>query len=130
MFNQSCTPKEGKISYCLDSVQQYIPAPLRWFKCQKYGTPGKLVEWQTHAKCSEKNPDHLEEDCLKEIRHANCQQNHPAYPRSCNVYKKEKEILDMKHKRNVSFLEARKIEGTYMEANSYAFVAQRVDTTN
>ena len=41
---------------------------------------------------------------------------------------KKKEILEMKHKRNVSFLEARKIVGTYMGKNSYASVAWRVDT--
>ena len=44
--------------------------------------------------------------------------------------KKEKEILEVKHKRNVSFLEARKIVGTYMGENSYASVASRADTTN
>ena len=43
---------------------------------------------------------------------------------------KEKEILEVKHKRNVSFLEAREIVGTYMEENSYASVAWRADTTN
>ena len=36
----------------------------------------------------------------------------------------------MKHKRNVSFLVARKIVGTYMGENSYASVARRADTTN
>ena len=36
----------------------------------------------------------------------------------------------MKHKRNVSFLEAKKIVGPYMGENSYASVAWRVDTTN
>ena len=36
----------------------------------------------------------------------------------------------MKHKRNVSFLEARKIAGSYMGEISYAFVARRADTTN
>ena len=36
----------------------------------------------------------------------------------------------MKHKRNLSLLEARKIVGTYMGENSYASVAQRTDTTN
>ena len=72
----------------------------------------------------------MEEDCLKEIRCANCPQDHPAYARSCDVYKKEKEILEVKHKKNVSFLEARKIVGIYMGENSYTSVAQRVDTTN
>ena len=36
----------------------------------------------------------------------------------------------MKHKRNVSFLEARKIVGNYMEENSYASVAWGEDTPN
>ena len=44
--------------------------------------------------------------------------------------RKEKEILEVKYKRNVSFLEARKIMGTYMGENSYTSVARRVDTTN
>ena len=40
------------------------------------------------------------------------------------------EKLKVKHKRNVSFLEARKIVGTYMRENSYTSVAQRADRTN
>ena len=44
--------------------------------------------------------------------------------------KKEKELLEVKHKRNVSFLEANKIVGTYTRENSYASVACRADTTN
>ena len=72
----------------------------------------------------------MEEDCLKEMRCANGRQNHPAYARSCEAYKKEKEIFEVKHKRNVSFLEARKIVGTHMSENSYASVARRADTIN
>ena len=85
---------------------------------------------QTCAKCAEKNRDHMEEDCSRQIRCANCRQIHPAYARSCNVDKKEKEILALKHKRNVSFLEERKIVGTYVGENSYASFARRVDTIN
>ena len=93
-------------------------------------TTRKPVEDNRHAKCGEKDPDHVEEDCLKEIRCANCQQEHLAYARSCNVYKKAKEILEVKHKRNVSFLEARRILGSYMGESSYASVAWRADRTN
>ena len=32
----------------------------------------------------------MEEDCLKEIRCANCRQDHPIYARSCDAYKKRK----------------------------------------
>ena len=36
-FNQPHTPKEVMIGYCLERVEQYIPAALKCFKCQKYG---------------------------------------------------------------------------------------------
>ncbi len=44
--------------------------------------------------------------------------------------KKEKEMLEVKHKRNLSFHEAKKILGIYMGENSYASVARRADITN
>ena len=44
--------------------------------------------------------------------------------------KKKKEIIEVKHKRNFSFLEARRIVGSYMGESSYTSVAQRVDRTN
>ena len=50
-----------------------------------------------------------------------------------NLYclpKKKKEIIEVKHKRNVSFLEARRIVGSYKGESSYASVARRVDRTN
>ena len=42
--------------------------------------------------------------------------------RSCDFYKKEKEILEGKHKKNRSFVEAREIVGTCMGEKSYASV--------
>ena len=72
----------------------------------------------------------MEEDCMKEITCANCRQDHLAYARSCAVCQKEKEIIEVKDKRNVSFLEARRIIGSYMKESCYASVAQRVDRTN
>ena len=61
---------------------------------------------------------------------ANCRQNHSDYARSCKTYKKEKEIIEVKHKRSMSFQKSRKIVGTYMGENSYASVARREDTVN
>ena len=45
---------------------------------------------------------------------------------TANIYKK-KEILEVKHKRNVTFLEAKKIVGSYMGENTYASITWRVD---
>ena len=56
----------------------------------------------------------MKDVCLKETNCVNYQQNLPAYKRSSKAYKKEKEILEVKHKGNMYFLEARKIVGTYM----------------
>ena len=103
-FNKPQTPKEVKIGYCLERVEQYVPAPLSCFICQKFGHHRVACRGrQTCSKCSEKDPDHVEEDCLKEIRCANCQLDHAAYARTGTVYQKEKEIIEVKHKRNVSF---------------------------
>ena len=46
------------------------------------------------------------------------------------MFIKKNEILEVKHKRNVSFLEAREIIGTNMGENSYASVAQMPYTIN
>ena len=130
-FYKPHTPNEVKISYCLERVELYVPAPLRCFKCQKYGHHREACKGrQTCAKCDEKDPDHMKEDCLKEITCANCQQDHTACARSCVVYKKEKEIIEVKHKRNVSFVETRRIVGRYMGESSYTSVAWRADRTN
>ena len=130
-FNKPQTSKELQIGYCLERVEQYVPAPLRCFKCQKFGHHREACRGrQTCSKCGEKDPDHAEENCSKEIRCANCQQDHPAYARTCTVYQKEKVIIEVKHKRNVSFLEARRIVGSYMGESSYASVARRADRTN
>ena len=88
-------------------------------------TTGKPVEDDRCAKCGENDPDHVKEDCLKEIESANCQHDHPANAMSSDVYKKRRKYL-----RCVSFLETRKIVGTYMGENSYASVARRAYSTN
>ena len=81
--NQRHTPKEVKINYCLERVGQY-------------GHHREACRGQCTSKCGEKNQDHLKEDCLKQIQCVNCQQDHLAYVRFCDVHKK-KEILEKKH---------------------------------
>ena len=124
-FNKPRTPKVVKIGYCFERVEQYVPAPLRYFKCQKFGHHWEACRRrQIFAKCSEKDLDHAEKDCLKEIQCANGRQDHPAYARTCAVYQKEKEIIELKHKRDFSFLEARRIVGSYMGESTCTSVAR------
>ena len=74
------------------------------------------------------DPDHMQEKCSNEKKCPNCQQDYLAYSRLCEIYKKE--ILEVKYKRNVTFLETRKIVRSYLGENSYASVAWRVDPIN
>ena len=91
-FNQPHTP----LGYYLERVEKYIPASLRYFKCQKYGHHREANRgWLACAKCGEKDPDIMEEDCWREIRCPNCRQDHLAYHRLCDIYEKEKEILEV-----------------------------------
>ena len=55
-FNQLHIHKEVKIGYCLQGVEQYVPAPLRCFKFQKCGHHREACRGrQTCAKCGEKD---------------------------------------------------------------------------
>ena len=57
-------PKEIKITYFLERVEQYKLGPLRYFKCQKYDHHMEGCKLrQTCARCWEKDPDETEEDC-------------------------------------------------------------------
>ena len=47
-FNQPQIPKELKLGYCVERVEQCVPAPLRCFKYQKYGHHREAY-WQRHT---------------------------------------------------------------------------------
>ena len=49
IFNQTRTPKEVKVGYCLVRVEQYVPAPLKCFKCQKYGHHREACKGRHHV---------------------------------------------------------------------------------
>ena len=93
-FNQSHILKDMKTGYYFERVEQYIPAPLACFRCQKYnhhreGCRGR----QICAKITEEDLDHIEDICLKKIKCPNSWQDHPAFSRHCDIYKREREIL-------------------------------------
>ena len=90
-FNQPHITKEVKISYCFDRVEEYVPPTLSCFKCQKYGHYGEVCRGRlTCEKCGEKDLDHKEEDCLKEIRSPYCRQNHLTQDLMTSIKKKRK----------------------------------------
>ena len=130
-FWHSISPKfsrKEKLDIALKEWSNTSQHPLKCFKCHKYGQHRQSCRRrQTCARCGDKDPDYMEEDCSNEIKCPNCRQNHPAFSRSCDIYKRGKEILKIKHKRKITFLKTRRILGSYVRENTYTSVAQRVD---
>ena len=64
------------------------------------------------------------EEFPNETKGSNCQENHCTFSRTCNIYKREKEIMKVKY-RKIICLEARKIMETYIKDSTYANIAQK-----
>ena len=95
--------KEVRIDICFERVEEYIPVTRMCFKCQKYGHCKKICRGsRTYGRCGQKDPDHVEKDCSNETKCPKCQRNDPTF--SSDIYKREREILEVIRKRNVSFL--------------------------
>lgn len=124
-FGNSNLPDSIETGYCKLRVRPYIPNPRRCFKCQRFGHGSQSCRGRaTCAKCASK--EHLSESCTSAARCANCEGDHPAYSRSCPSWKKEKEIIELKVKFNLSFQEARKRFSLHNQSSpSYADVSRR-----
>ena len=126
-FSRSQLPKEIKVGYNLIKINPYIPNPLRCYNCQKFGHhETKCVKSAVCKKCGESGSDHIELTCSNPIKCANCQSDHPADSRNCLVWKREKEINNIKFTQNISFPEARKIVQSQNQfpTKSYSQVAK------
>ena len=67
--------------------------------------------------------DHEESDCNRKPKCVNCEGDHVSISTACDFWRKEKEIVTVKHKESFSFPEARKkIETSHVLPNSYSSV--------
>ena len=55
-----------------------------------------------------------EVECWVEKRCLTCHENHLMFSKTCSLYKKKIEIMQVKYQRNISFPEARKFVESYM----------------
>lgn len=107
-FNMPHLPEKVHLAFQTSNVRPFIPAPLRCYKCQKYGH-GSFTCRQSEAcgKCAQ--PSHGEAAvCPNAPSCANCNESHPAWSRSCPVYVKEAEIQRIKTVEKITINEARK----------------------
>ncbi|GBN70128.1 hypothetical protein AVEN_238794-1 [Araneus ventricosus] len=107
-FNTPRFPEYIKAGYVRCSVRSYIPNPLRCFKCQRFGhSKPNCRGTLTCARCAAAG--HESTGCKANEKCVNCQGEHTSFSRSCPKWKVEKEVVAIKFKNNITFLEARRI---------------------
>lgn len=122
-FDRCTLPQSVTAGFLHCEVRPYIPNPRRCFKCQRYGHSTNSCRGRlTCAKCAEH--DHPTENCKTDhLKCANCQQPHAAYSRTCDKFKAEKQIINLKVTQNITYQEARRKHAMF--SPRYADAARR-----
>ena len=108
-FSTPILPTSIKVGFQSVKVDVYVPNPLRCYRCQRYGHhESNCRSTPVCPKCAFEGEDHDQKTCNDPPLCVNCKSSHPTYSKECSVWKDEKEILSIKFKDNVTFLEARK----------------------
>lgn len=107
-FETSALPTEIKCGYLNVKVDKYIPSPLRCYKCNGFGHTASVCK--KNVSCTKCAEAHVRDECINmDVKCSNCQSTeHGALDRNCPVFKKEKEIVNIKVNFNVTYYEARK----------------------
>ena len=80
-FNSPKIPESLKVCYLNIPVSQFVPNPLRCYKCQKLcHVTSKCKPSETCARCSETG--HKDDSCSKAFKCANCGECHTAYSKN------------------------------------------------
>jgi hypothetical protein len=106
-FNSIKLPESVFLAYIKTDVADYVPNPLRCFKCQLFGHHKDRCS--KPAVCYNCGQSHTENPCPNPSFCLNCKESHPASDKKCSKWKTEKEILAIKNKYKISHPEARKI---------------------
>ena len=86
------TPKICNLSI---PVSQYVPNPVRCYKCQRFGdVTSKCKHIKVYARCSEIG--HKDDTCTKAFKCVKCEENHTSYNKKCSVYKREYDIQNIR----------------------------------
>lgn len=133
-FGGRTLPPHLKAGYMAYPVDLYIPAPLRCYKCQKFGHGSNSC--RSNIRCGKCAEEHGTEECRTETRKCvNCNGEHQADNRECPSFKLEKEVVHIKYTQDISFTEARKRTreriGTASTGNTYSQATmQKINSQN
>ena len=122
-FQSQTLPKYIRVGYYRVAVSQFIPNPIRCYKCQKFGhTKFNCRKNEVCNKCGKE--DHTDsQECTNEAKCVNCQGNHASNDKTCPKWKEEKEIQRIKAERGILYTDAKKqmdifnsVKTTYAQA--------------
>ena len=122
-FQSQTLPKYIRVGYYRVTVSLFIPNPMRYYKCQKFGhTKINCMKNEACNKCGQE--DHTDsQECRNEPKCVNCQGNHTSNDKACPKWKEEKEIQRIKTERGISYREAKRqmnifnsVKTTYAQA--------------
>ena len=106
-FNTPNLPQSLKIGYLKVSVTQFIPSPMRCFKCQRYGHSSRVCS--SKGICRKCGKDDHEGQCKGPEYCINCTGAHAASSKDCPRWRLESEIQRVRTERKLSFVEAKKV---------------------
>ena len=109
-FKGESLPNKVFLGYRAYTVKQFIPRPLRCFKCQRFGHVSTKCQHQPRCyKCGE---EHDGRECSKpqeEHKCCNCGSPHSAAYNKCPEYTKVEEIIRIKTTEKTSYAQAAKL---------------------
>jgi hypothetical protein len=133
-FDLKETPTQLKIGYEIVEVREFIPDPIRCFKCLKFGHTQRFCksEEKKCANCS--NPEHvnreMKEKCQNPPKCSGCGDSHHSFSKNCDIYRMEKEIIAIKTKMKLPYPIARQMFMTQnpLSKRTFAKVTAELET--
>ncbi|CAH1106560.1 unnamed protein product [Psylliodes chrysocephalus] len=98
--------KNVKVAFYSLNVRLFVPAPLRCFRCQRFGHTSVNCEKPQVCICGK--PLRTGSPCTPPIRCVNCDGTHSARSKDCPIYKQEFAIQELKTKENLSYFDAKR----------------------
>ena len=120
-------PESVRVGYLRVPVKQFVPSPMRCFKCHRYGHGAQQCKGdkQLCVRCGLEQ--HEGDGCP--LKCVNCGQAHASSAKDCPVYQTEAKIQEVRTVHRVSFLEAKKMvqisNPHQAQKSSYASVVKK-----
>ena len=110
-FEARAIPSELYFGFVRYRVREYMPKPMRCFKCQGFGHIANVCKRKT--RCARCGGEHEYGKCGEGVRVkcCNCGGNHSAAYWGCEVMRREVEVQQIRRKEKITYAEAVRIAG-------------------